>query len=199
MNSAVGRSARGRIDAPARSRQLCQHCRQNKTESARRNDHPGLARRASPHSARIVLIPCSHFAGETDETSQPSPSRPVLRSAASLRPPIQIGGPSFLPRAWHDGDAFERKVFATECDVFFAPQAPHKHDHFVGAAGAGLVLDTDGLQVFRLFAAETDGRKQSPLERKSRVASSLASTTGLRVGSTSVLVPNFILRNRPAI
>ena len=35
----------------------------------------------------------------------------------------------------------------------------HEHDHFVGSAGARPMIDADSLQVFGLFAAETDGQE----------------------------------------
>ena len=106
----------------------------------------------------------------------------------------------FLPRSWHNRDVLHGRKFSFERDIFFCPQAPHKTDRLVRASRALFLVHAHGEQILGLtHRTRAEAGNNRPRERKSSVASSLARTIGLRVGSTSVLVPSFILRKWPAM
>ena len=130
--------------------------------------------------ARIVLIPASTSAGDTDDTNQPSPSRPVRRSAASLLPPIQIGRPFFCHGRGMIVASSTRKIFSIECHVFFRPQAGASRRSSRRCARRVLFcLRRPPVNLSTPRHRDRSPEKNGPCERKSRVASSLARTIGI--------------------
>ncbi len=156
-----------------------------------------MARPFSAAAAVTAAQPDSTSAGTVNDGSQPSPSRPVRRSSDGEVPPshTSIGcwtgrGRRVTPStrkcspSWWTSSSVHSRRISPRASSNRPARAPRSTPNARCSAGTGAPSPTAG--------------SRRPPDSRSRLASSLATTTGLRPGSTRTLVPSLSRRVRPA-
>ena len=133
-----------------------------------------------------------------NDGSHPSPRRPTRRSSRrgdAAEPHVE----RLLHRLGPHGHALEVEAGAVVVDGVLGPEPPHQRraPRRTAWPAPRARRRTPAARAGRRRRARTPGSSRPP-DSRSRVASSLASSTGLRPGSTSTLVPNFSFVVRPA-